>query len=82
MTRDRQSSSNNAKNAAAWEEPSQHPRPRPLLAHFVSRMDGDGVWESKRKSLKSPHFSSVLLTKIHSQSQQSCKGNLEQLIGM
>ena len=42
---------------------SGEPRPRPILARFVSRMDSESIWYKRKELLKSPRFSTVLIDK-------------------
>ena len=40
---------------------SGEPRPRPILARFVSRMDSESIWIKRKELLKSRRFSTVLI---------------------
>ena len=42
---------------------SGKPRPRPILARFVSRMDSESIWFKRKELLKSSRFSTVLIDK-------------------
>ena len=42
---------------------SGEPRPRPILARFVSRMDSESIWIKRKELLKSRRFSTVLIDK-------------------
>ena len=39
------------------------PRPRPILARFVSRMDSQSIWFKRKEQRNSPRFSTVLIDK-------------------
>lgn len=39
------------------------PRPRPILARFVSRMDSQSIWFKRKELRNSPRFSTVLIDK-------------------
>lgn len=50
-------------NYGASSTSEGEPRPRPILARFVSRMDSDLIWFKRNELLKSPRFSTVKIDK-------------------
>ena len=54
---------NNETPTNTSEGTSRPPRPRPILARFVSRMGSDWVWGNRKKLMNSSHFSSVFIDK-------------------
>lgn len=50
-------------NYGASSTSEGEPRPRPILARFVSRMDSESIWFMRKELLKSPRFSTVLIDK-------------------
>ena len=51
---------------------SGEPRPRPILARFVSHMDSKSNWFKRKELHKSPRFSTVLIDKdLHLNRQEN-----------
>ena len=56
-------SSNATQSDATGNGQSRRPRPRPILARFVSRADADAIWGRRKELLKSPSLSSIFIDK-------------------
>ena len=50
-------------NVGASSTSEGEPRPRPILARFVSRMDSESVWFKRKELRKSSRFSTVSIDK-------------------
>ena len=50
-------------NYGASSTSEGEPRPRPILARFVSRMDSESIWFKRKELRKSLRFSTVLIDK-------------------
>ena len=67
---------NNETPTNTSEGTSRPPRPRPILARFVSRMDSDWVWGNRKKLMNSSRFSSVFIDKDLSAESAKERGKL------
>lgn len=50
-------------NYGASSKSEGEPRPRPMMARFLSRIDSEAIWFMSKEVLKSPRFSTVLIDK-------------------
>ena len=50
-------------NYGASSTSEGEPRPRPILARFISRMDAESIWIKRKELRKSPRFSMVFIDK-------------------
>ena len=73
-------SSNSAANNEEWTESregaSHPPRPRPILVHFVSRMDSDWIWENRKKLMNSSRLSLLFIERELSPESAKQRGKL------
>ena len=69
-------SSNATQSDATGNGQSRRPRPRPILARFVSRADADAVWGRRKELLKSPSLSSIFIDKDLSAESAIIRGKL------
>ncbi|KAL9962019.1 hypothetical protein ACROYT_G031074 [Oculina patagonica] len=67
---------NNEDSTESREEASRPPRPRPILVRFVSRMDCDWIWQSRKRLMNSSSFSSVFIDKDLSPESAKERGKL------